>query len=319
MEYIVRQARTGDIPEIRELIDQNVGSGRLLDKHTVNLYEDVLEFTVAQASADGAVVGCGALHVMWEDLAELRTVVVDERKRGTGIGHLIVDELLDRARAVGVSRVFVLTFAVPFFASHGFIEISGTPVAPEVYAELLRSYDDGVAEFLDLDRVKPNTLGNTRMLCFLRGGDPPAPPGMGGLRPPISPPREDAAKGAAPPALWLGLGPCGCGRQALRSPQRLVLWLGLRPCGCGKQAPQKASAASPARAVAGLEQTSAAPGCFLPEDGSAAGPGLARRSVVSRWSPVSGLSGAGRVPIAGTSPVVSGRRGMPAPNAADRD
>jgi amino-acid N-acetyltransferase len=167
MEYIVRQARTRDVPEIRGLIDENVGSGRLLDKHTVNLYEDILEFTVAEASTDGAVVGCGALHVMWEDLAEIRTVAVDEGRRGAGIGHLIVDELLDRARAVGVSRVFVLTFAVPFFVSHGFTEISGTPVAPEVYAELLRSYDDGVAEFLDLDRVKPNTLGNTRMLLRL--------------------------------------------------------------------------------------------------------------------------------------------------------
>jgi amino-acid N-acetyltransferase len=167
MEYIVRHARTRDVAEIRALIDQNTGSRRLLEKHTVNLYEDILEFTVAEGAADHAVVGCGALHVMWEDLAELRTVAVDERRRGAGIGHLIVDELLDRARAVGVSRVFVLTFAVSFFASHGFREISGTPVLPEVYAELLRSYDDGVAEFLDLDRVKPNTLGNTRMLLRL--------------------------------------------------------------------------------------------------------------------------------------------------------
>jgi amino-acid N-acetyltransferase len=167
MEYIVRQARTSDVPVIRGLIDQNVDSGRLLDKPTVNLYEDILEFTVAAAAADGTVAGCGALHVLWEDLAELRTVAVDTRQQGHGIGHLIVDELLDRARLVGVSRVFVLTFAVPFFASHGFTEISGTPVAPEVYAELLRSYDDGVAEFLDLDRVKPNTLGNTRMLLRL--------------------------------------------------------------------------------------------------------------------------------------------------------
>jgi amino-acid N-acetyltransferase len=167
MEYIVRQARTRDVPVIRSLIDQNVGSGRLLDKHTVNLYEDIQEFCVAESSVDSAVVGCGALHVMWEDLAEIRTVAVDESRRGAGIGHLIVDELLDRARQLGVARVFVLTFAVSFFVSHGFTEISGTPVAPEVYAELLRSYDDGVAEFLDLDRVKPNTLGNTRMLLRL--------------------------------------------------------------------------------------------------------------------------------------------------------
>jgi amino-acid N-acetyltransferase len=104
---------------------------------------------------------------MWEDLAEIRTLAVDESRRGSGIGHIIVDELLDRARQLGVARVFVLTFAVSFFERHGFAEISGTPVAPEVYAELLRSYDDGVAEFLDLDRVKPNTLGNTRMLLRL--------------------------------------------------------------------------------------------------------------------------------------------------------
>jgi amino-acid N-acetyltransferase len=139
----------------------------LLDKHTVNLYEDIQEFCVAESSVDGSVAGCGALHVMWEDLAEIRTLAVDESTRGHGIGHLIVGELLDRARQLGVARVFVLTFAVSFFASHGFTEIFGTPVAHEVYAELLRSYDDGVAEFLDLDRVKPNTLGNTRMLLRL--------------------------------------------------------------------------------------------------------------------------------------------------------
>jgi len=167
MGYIVRQARTRDVQVIRALIDQNVGSGRLLDKPTVNLYEDIQEFCVAESSAGGLVAGCGALHVMWEDLSEIRTVAVDESKRGEGIGHLIVDELLDRARQLGVERVFVLTFAVSFFTSHGFSEISGTPVAPEVYAELLRSYDDGVAEFLDLDRVKPNILGNTRMLLRL--------------------------------------------------------------------------------------------------------------------------------------------------------
>jgi amino-acid N-acetyltransferase len=155
------------VPAIRSLIDQNVGSRRLLDKTTVNLYEDILEFCVAESSADGTVAGCGAVHVMWEDLAEIRTVAVDARLRGHGIGHLIVDELLDRARAVGVARVFCLTFAVDFFARHGFTEIFGTPVAPEVYAELLRSYDDGVAEFLELDRVKPNTLGNSRMLLRL--------------------------------------------------------------------------------------------------------------------------------------------------------
>jgi len=163
----VRQARTKDVPVIRALIDQNVGSGRLLDKHTVNLYEDILEFCVAQDTADGTVVGCGALHVMWEDLAEIRTVAVAMACAGHGIGHLIVDDLLDRARVVGVARVFCLTSRCSSSRATDSPKSTARPVAPEVYAELLRSYDDGVAEFLDLDRVKPNTLGNTRMLLRL--------------------------------------------------------------------------------------------------------------------------------------------------------
>ena len=171
MEHIIRRARTRDIRAIAGLVAENVASGRVLRKATVTLYEDVQEFWVAERISDRQVVGCGALHVMWEDLAEIRTVAVDEGCQGHGIGHRLVEALLDSAREVGVARVFVLTFATGFFARHGFEEIEGTPVSHEVYAELLRSYDEGVAEFLDLGRVKPNTLGNSRMLLRL----PPLP------------------------------------------------------------------------------------------------------------------------------------------------
>ena len=70
-------------------------------------------------------------------------------------------------RLLGLSRLFCLTFETAFFERHGFAPIEGQAVDPAVYAELLRSYDEGVAEFLDLERVKPNTLGNTRMLRVL--------------------------------------------------------------------------------------------------------------------------------------------------------
>ncbi|MGO8956085.1 MAG: amino-acid N-acetyltransferase [Streptosporangiaceae bacterium] len=163
MDYAVRRARTRDVRAIRALIDANADSGRLLDKATVALYEDVQEFWVA-TSPEEEVVGCGALHVMWEDLAEIRTLAVADSHQGRGVGSQIALALLDAAREIGVSRVFVLTFAVDFFSRHGFAEIAGQAASPEIYAELLRSYDEGVAEFLDLDRVKPNTLGNTRML-----------------------------------------------------------------------------------------------------------------------------------------------------------
>lgn len=167
MEVRIRRAGTPDVREIRRLVDTYAGRV-LLPKATVTLYEDVQEFWVAERVDDGGIVGCGALHVMWEDLAEVRTVAVDRGSRGHGVGHHIVTTLLDTARRLGVRRVFVLTFEVDFFAQHGFRPIQGTPVSPEVYVELLRSYDEGVAEFLDLERVKPNTLGNTRMLVHLR-------------------------------------------------------------------------------------------------------------------------------------------------------
>ncbi|CAB4711876.1 MAG: amino-acid N-acetyltransferase [Actinobacteria bacterium] len=158
----IRSARTSDIKGIRALIDSYAPEGRLLTKETVTLYESVQEFAVA---VDGErVVGCGALHVLWEDLAEVRTVAVDEALRGQGIGHKILDSIITRAENIGVQRIFCLTFETEFFGRHGFEVIEGTPVDPAVYDQLLRSYDAGVAEFLDLESAKPNTLGNTRML-----------------------------------------------------------------------------------------------------------------------------------------------------------
>jgi amino-acid N-acetyltransferase len=160
----VRRARTSDVPRIKELIDQYAGR-ILLEKNLVTLYEAVQEFWVAEI--DGTVVGCGALHVLWADLGEVRTVAVDKSYAGRGIGHQIVSRLMGMARELQLSRVFVLTFETSFFAKHGFSEIAGTPVTAEVYEEMCRSYDAGVAEFLDLSYVKPNTLGNTRMLANL--------------------------------------------------------------------------------------------------------------------------------------------------------
>lgn len=161
----LRAARTSDVRSIRRLVDTYAPDRRLLSKATVTLYEDVQEFVVAELHGD--VVGCGALHVMWEDLAEVRTVAVDPSLRGHGLGSAILVRLLTRAADLGVARVFCLTFETAFFGRHGFVEIDGTPVDHDVFEQLLQSYDEGVAEFLDLERVKPNTLGNHRMLLLL--------------------------------------------------------------------------------------------------------------------------------------------------------
>ena len=167
MSYTIRPARTRDVPMIRKLIDSNVESGRLLSKATVTLYEDVQEFCVAEVADDGTLAG---LRRVARDVGGSRRDQDGRRCAGQPrAGYRPRDrrELLARARVLGVNRVFCLTFAVDFFAHHGFQPINGTPVAAEVYSELLRSYDEGVAEFLDLERVKPNTLGNTRLLLRL--------------------------------------------------------------------------------------------------------------------------------------------------------
>jgi amino-acid N-acetyltransferase len=161
---VVRRARTADVPAVKAIID--VYAGRiLLEKTLVALYESVQEFWVAARGDE--IMACGALHVLWADLGEVRTVAVSPNARRRGLGHRIVAQLIDEARELGLGRLFVLTFETGFFAAHGFEEIEGTPVTPEVYAELCRSYDAGVAEFLDLSYAKPNTLGNTRMLMVL--------------------------------------------------------------------------------------------------------------------------------------------------------
>ncbi|PPF80642.1 amino-acid N-acetyltransferase [Subtercola sp. Z020] len=162
----VRRARTSDIPWIQRLTEPLVQERVLLGKDSVVLYEAVQEFRIA-VDEHGTPIGCGALHVFWEDLGEVRTLAVDRAHLGRGVGHALLDQIERDARELGLSRLFCLTFEVSFFERHDFVASPLSLVAPEVYAELVRSPDEGVAEFLDLARVKPNTLGNTRMLKHL--------------------------------------------------------------------------------------------------------------------------------------------------------
>jgi amino-acid N-acetyltransferase len=163
--FSIRPARTTDVPGIIKIAEPLIEQRILLGKELVEIYESIQEFVVAEQ--DGELVGFGALHVMWQDLAEVRTLAVSEHAKRKGIGAALLRELLERARLLDVRRVFCLTFEVDFFRSHGFDEISDIPVDPDTYAEMVRSNDEGVAEFLDLARVKQNTLGNSRMLKLL--------------------------------------------------------------------------------------------------------------------------------------------------------
>ncbi|WP_036962072.1 amino-acid N-acetyltransferase [Pseudoclavibacter soli] len=166
MPLVIRPARTPDIRAIAGLIEPYVAERVLLGKELVVLYEATQEFVVAEL--DGRIVGAGALHVFWEDLGEIRTLVVDRTLQGHGVGRHIVERLVEQAEGLGISRLFCLTFEVEFFKRNGFNVMIDPGIDPETYVELIRSPDEGVAEFLELQRVKQNTLGNTRMIRHLR-------------------------------------------------------------------------------------------------------------------------------------------------------
>ncbi len=166
-EITVRPATTHDVRGIQAMLEPFVQRRILLGKDLVVLYEATQQFVVAENSA-GELVGCGALHVMWEDLGEIRTLIVVDEWLHRGVGRLIVEQLEENARRLGLARLFCLTFEVDFFTRRGFAPIGEQVVDPDVYSQLIRSPDEGVAEFLDLAHVKPNTLGNTRMLKVLQ-------------------------------------------------------------------------------------------------------------------------------------------------------
>ncbi|MDY0828141.1 amino-acid N-acetyltransferase [Microbacterium sp. BG28] len=162
-EFTVRPARTADVRAIHRMLEPYVQRRILLGKDIVVLYEAVQQFLVAE-DANGELIGCGALHVMWDDLGEIRTLIVDDTWLHRGVGRALVEGLEEQARTLGLSRLFCLTFEVDFFTRRGFAPIGEHVVDPDVYSQLVRSPDEGIAEFLDLAHVKPNTLGNTRML-----------------------------------------------------------------------------------------------------------------------------------------------------------
>jgi amino-acid N-acetyltransferase len=161
-DFSIRAARASDVRAIQALREPSEGKV-LLHHDLVALFEKVQEFMVVEDHS-GKLLAAGALHIMWEDLAEVRSIVVSTETRGQGVGLALVKALLARAEELGIKRVFCLTFEVGFFAKLGFEEISDVPVDEATFAEMVRSNDDGVAEFLDLARVKQNTQGNTRML-----------------------------------------------------------------------------------------------------------------------------------------------------------
>lgn len=124
----IRKARLDDIPAIADLVNAYASQGLMLSKRQVDLYEQLREFTVVVTS-DGELLGCGALRLVWHNLAEVRSLAIAEAAKGMGLGRRIVDELIKEANQLGLARVFALTYQVTFFEKLGFhvVDKAGFP------------------------------------------------------------------------------------------------------------------------------------------------------------------------------------------------
>jgi amino-acid N-acetyltransferase len=133
----IRPARVGDVPAIHELIRTFAERKLMIRRSLGELYESVREFVVA-ADDMGRVVGCAALHVFWEDLAELKCLAVAEQEQRGGVGRLLVDHCWESARELEIKSVFTLTYVAEFFERCGYRRIDKADLPHKIWNECVR-------------------------------------------------------------------------------------------------------------------------------------------------------------------------------------
>ena len=130
------KATIGDVPQIHRLVNQFAAKGEMLPRALSELYENVRDFSVVRRGDD--VVGCAALHVFWEDLAEVRAVAVSEDMHKKGVGALVIDACIDEARGLGIRKLFCLTYQPGFFGRFGFYEVEKKELPHKIWSDCLR-------------------------------------------------------------------------------------------------------------------------------------------------------------------------------------
>jgi amino-acid N-acetyltransferase len=129
-----RKARVSDVKGIQALLRDCASKGELLPRALTHLYKHVRDFHVAELD-DGRLAACCGLTIVWEDLAEIRSLVVEDAFRGQGLGRRIVRESLGEADVLGVRRAFALTYQAEFFKRVGFVEVDKDVLPQKIWAD----------------------------------------------------------------------------------------------------------------------------------------------------------------------------------------
>ncbi|MCL5046259.1 MAG: N-acetyltransferase [Actinobacteria bacterium] len=130
---IVEKARLADAGAIQKLVNYFADRDEMLHRALSDVYENIRDFFVYREA--GEVLGCGSLHVLWDDLAEIKAMAVKEERHGQGIGSLIVQACLDEAKAMAVPTVFLLTYRPTFFERFGFERVDMITLPRKVWRE----------------------------------------------------------------------------------------------------------------------------------------------------------------------------------------
>lgn len=131
----LRKATMADVEPIWELINNYAAQGLMLAKARSAIYENIREYVLAEEN--GAVIGVGGLHILWHDLAEIRSLAIADSYRGKGLGHQIVAALEEEGRSLGVTRCFALTYQRDFFASCGYKQVENKDLPQKVWSECI--------------------------------------------------------------------------------------------------------------------------------------------------------------------------------------
>ncbi|MBE0501157.1 MAG: N-acetyltransferase [Desulfuromonadales bacterium] len=134
---MVRSAKISDARTIHQLLLNYASDGLMLPRSLSDLYENIRDFYVYE-EADGTVIGAVCLHISWEDLAEVRSLAVAEQASRRGVGRQLVEQCLAEARAIGIKKVFALTYKVDFFVKLGFCEIEKSELPHKIWGDCIK-------------------------------------------------------------------------------------------------------------------------------------------------------------------------------------
>jgi len=145
-QVLIERAKLSDVEEMKAVLDVFAESGILLGRSRLDFYENIRDFIVARL--DGEVVGLAALHILWFDLGEVRSLAVRKDLHRMGIGRELVERCMEDARELDIAKLFALTYQLGFFQRMGFAEVEKSELPHKVWKACL-----DCVKFPDCDEI----------------------------------------------------------------------------------------------------------------------------------------------------------------------